>query len=400
MKINDDRFRQNPAIRRLRSSYVDSAMPAVVCALCVLATALFAYAGASPGPGQSSASGKPSHGGGSGGGLPYPSVSTVSQLIADINYANKAGGAITINLAPGTTFDLTSANNTTDGGNGLPVIGGATAVVLTIIGYGDTIERIAVISRYYTVKNPFRLFDVAAGASLTLDQVTLKGGSPSGSGGAILNHGTLNVINGSTLSGNGASSGGAIYNAGGTVTVSDSILSGDQTTGFGGGIYNASGTVTIGNSALSSNYAFSGGGIYNDGGKVAISNSSPSSNGARFGGGIYNNAGAVTVSNSTLSSNSAWHADYPWSGGDGGGIYNSGGTLTISSSTLSGNSADPNFGSGGGILNAGGTVTVENSSSITGNGAYLGPDVYNGGAVYLDGTSIIDLLYGNAAISF
>ena len=60
----------------------------------------------------SSASGKPPHGDGPGGGLPYPTASTVSQLIADLNYANSAGGAITINLAPGATFNLKSANNT------------------------------------------------------------------------------------------------------------------------------------------------------------------------------------------------------------------------------------------------------------------------------------------------
>ena len=63
---------------------------------------------------------KPPHGGGSGGGLPYATASTVSQLIADLNYANSVGGAITINLAPGTTFDLKSADNTTDGGTGCP----------------------------------------------------------------------------------------------------------------------------------------------------------------------------------------------------------------------------------------------------------------------------------------
>ena len=97
-------------------------------------------------PSLHAASSKSSHHGGSGGGLPfYATVSTVSQLIADINYANNAGGAITINLAPGATFDLKSAANP---GNGLPVIGGTKDVDLTIIGNGDTIERIAVISRY------------------------------------------------------------------------------------------------------------------------------------------------------------------------------------------------------------------------------------------------------------
>ena len=66
---------------------------------------------------RAQAAGKPSHGGGSGGGLPYATASTLNQLIADINYANSVGGAITIILSPGATFELTSANNTTDGGS-------------------------------------------------------------------------------------------------------------------------------------------------------------------------------------------------------------------------------------------------------------------------------------------
>ena len=41
-----------------------------------------------------------------GDGLPYPTAATVSQLVADINYADSVGGAITINLAPKTTFNL------------------------------------------------------------------------------------------------------------------------------------------------------------------------------------------------------------------------------------------------------------------------------------------------------
>jgi hypothetical protein len=353
-------------------------------------------------PVQSSASGKPPHGGGSGGGLPYAIASTVSQLIADIKYANSAGGAITVNLAAGTTFDLTSADNSTDGGNGLPVIGGTKAVALTILGNGDTIERIAVISRYYTVKNPFRLFDVAPGASLTIDHVTLRGGWLSGSGSAILNQGTLNVINGSTLSGNTAGNGGGIYNYGGTVTVSNSILSGNGASGDGGGICNAGGTVTIINSTLSGNGAFYGGGIYNDGGTLTVSNGTLYGNGARFGGGIYNIGGTITIKDSTVNDNSANHYDYPWYGGYGGGIYNSAGEVVIHHSALTGNAADPGledwFAVGGGIFNdSQGTVTVENDSHITEN--YY-DDVNNLSVLYLDLTSTIDILDGNSAISF
>jgi hypothetical protein len=238
-------------------------------------------------------------------GLPYPIVATVSQLIADINYADTTGGAFTINLTPHSTFDLKSVNNTTDGPNGLPVIGGTKPVDLTILGNGDTIERVSVTTKtHHGSTDYFRLFDVAPGASLTVDHVTLQGGS--GSGGAIYNRGTLKVINGSILSGN------------------------------------------------------SGGGISN------------------------NTGGTVAVSNSTLSNNS------------GSGISNTGGMVTVSYSTLSGNYALE----GGGIFNDG-TVLVENNSSITGNAVEygtFGPDVYNGGVLYLDSTSTIGGLDGNPAI--
>jgi hypothetical protein len=364
-----------------------------ITALC-MATPIRAETGRAPE--RPSASGKPSHDGG----IPYPTASTVSQLIADINYANKVGGAITINLAPGTTFGLKSADNTTDGGNGLPVIGATKVVELTIIGNGAIIERVGgyTISRR-GVSNGFRLFDVAVGASLTLDHVTLQGGWAYGSaGGAIYNQGTLNINNGCILSGNSAGAGGAIFNNGGTVTVNNSTVAGNRVTSVGGGIYNSGGTITVNNgSTLSGNGAASiGGGIYNSDGTATISASSLSGNSARFGGGIYNSGGTVTMSNgSTLSNNAAYHADYPWAGGDGGGIYNDTGTVTINSSILSGNTADVNFGTGGGIYNHGGAVAVENYSSITGN---TDSDVNNHSVLYLDSTSMIGILGGNSAI--
>ena len=69
------------------------------------------------------------------------SAASVSALIADINAANTAGGANTINLTAPTTspYVLTAVNNTTDGTTGLPVI--AANDNLTILGNGDTIER-------------------------------------------------------------------------------------------------------------------------------------------------------------------------------------------------------------------------------------------------------------------
>jgi hypothetical protein len=95
-------------------------------------------------------------------------AATVSDLIADINLANKDGGtADTITLTAPTTspYVLTGVDNKADGANGLPVIKKA----LTIVGNGDTIERSTASGT-----PDFRLFDVANAASLTLQNLTLQ----------------------------------------------------------------------------------------------------------------------------------------------------------------------------------------------------------------------------------
>ena len=73
--------------------------------------------------------------------LPRAAARTfASELIADINAANTAGGSNTIVLMANTTFDLTAVNNTTNGANGLPVI--VNRDTLTISGQGgDIIQR-------------------------------------------------------------------------------------------------------------------------------------------------------------------------------------------------------------------------------------------------------------------
>jgi hypothetical protein len=289
-------------------------------------------------------------------GLPYPTAATVSQLTADINYADTTGGAFTVNLQPSTTFALTTS--------GLPVVGGAKPVDLTILGNGDTIDG---LERGY--QSTGGVFNVAAGASLTLDHVTLQGGFAKYDGGAIYNNGGTVAINNSILRNNSAAGS-------------------DGAGGGGGAIDNERGTVTVSNSTLSNNSGLYGGDIYNLG-TVAISNSVLSNNTARRGGGIYN-FGTVTVSdNSTLSGNTCYlFFGDPDPESDGGGIYNWGGTVTINHSTVSGNSVDLTYGSGGGIDNLG-TLTVENYSSITRNTASYGADMYGDGVLHLDSTSTI-----------
>src|ERR1700756_2535040 len=62
-------------------------------------------------------------------------AASVSDLIADINAANAAGGTNTITLVAGTTYNLTAADNGIDNANGLPVI--TANDNLSIVGNGD-----------------------------------------------------------------------------------------------------------------------------------------------------------------------------------------------------------------------------------------------------------------------
>src|SRR5262249_22822494 len=83
-------------------------------------------------------------------------------------------GSNTIALVAGNAFTLTAVGNSTDGPTGLPVI--AAHDNLTILGNGDTVAR--------SPKGipAFRLFAVAGGAGLALENLTLQGGLAVGKG--------------------------------------------------------------------------------------------------------------------------------------------------------------------------------------------------------------------------
>ena len=261
-------------------------------------------------------------------------ASSVAELIADINAANAAGGSNTITLAPGSTFELNAADNTTGfDANGLPVI--AAGNDLTIVGNGDRIQRSAA-----TGTPAFRFFEVAIGGALALSNLTLANGlatpaptfGTSGEGGAIYNQGTLSL------------SGVTVENC---IARAQSALSHPA---LGGGIY-SSGMLTISDSALLNNQA-----LGNDG--QLSSFAFPYPGGAACGGGLFV-AGTATLTNTIVSSNLARggkgldggsvgntrKGGYSWPGGAGGdafggGIYaSSNATLTLRGTTVSQNTA-------------------------------------------------------------
>ncbi len=243
----------------------------------------------------------------------------VALLKFAITCANASPADDVINLT-NSTYTLTSADNSVDGGNGLPVIVDvATGGSLTIHGSGATIERDSGAPN-------FRILDVSSGANLTFDSLTLQNGGFVTDGGGILNYqGTLTVAN-SAFSGNSAYDGAGIYSvSGSTLTVINSTFSSNSASHDGGGIYSFNGSSLV----VSSSTFFGGS--------------------AQYGGGIFNYQALLKVMNSTFSGNSATY---------GGGIENLAGTLIVTNSTFSGNSATY----GGGVANdANGSATLNNA---------------------------------------
>ena len=370
-------------------------------------------------------------------------------LIADINAANKTGGTNTINLAGG-VYDLTAVNNTTNGANGLPVISGGgkktAADNLTIIGSsGAIIQRDPALGPSVS----FRLFDVASGGSLTLENVTLQSGLAFGSGaaadgGAIYNQGTL-TLTGATVQGNTAQG----SDGPGVVKIKNKFyvaLAGADAEG--GGIW-SSGTVkleggtTIGGTLPSQVNEAQGG----RGAPEQTAAQGAGAGGGGYGGGLYEAGGSVTMSDATLIGNQALggagHSKFGFAGNagnggaaSGGGLFVASGTLVMSNDTVEYNMAlggnggsgsgsgylgDGGTGSGGGVYVGGGTVTLQTVQLLSNNaqggeggnyhfteGVTLGAIEYDhgsggsglGGGLYVGGGAVTltgDTVTGNTA---
>jgi hypothetical protein len=369
-------------------------------------------------------------------------VTTVHDLIADINAANKAGGMNTITLAANTTFILTKVTDTTDGTTGLPLISAGDAV--TIVGNGDTIERSSASGT-----PAFRLFDVASGASLALDNITLQNGLEDGSGspaqgGAIYNQGSL-TLSGVTVQGNSAvgssganansskqngsngqdAAGGGVWSnatltvENGTLIKNNQALGGNGGNAFlnnrnegsfnsiggnggnasGGGVYMAGGTANLTGVTFSGNLAR--GGVGGDGFFILNTVVNAGRGGDAFGGGLSVAGTNVALSSDTLQNNEAQGANIGYGAngspnhgvGFGGGIFIASATVTLATNTVNSNT----FGAdnGGGIYIWSGTVTFCNDTvqSNTALGGY-GGGIYIASAatVYIDSFTVANTI--------
>ena len=313
-----------------------------------------------------------------------PSPTNSSQLRDDLAIADGSPGTYSITLSNLNSYVLDDTTGS------LPEI--APGVSLTINGDGATIAR-------SSTSSVFRLFDVAASGSLTLQNLTLTGGLALGNGtaaegGAIYSDGRLNLID-VTVQGNEAlgspgangtangspgtnAFGGGLYVAGGTVTMSGDVISGNTAVGgrggnagtgslggtggegYGGGLEVAGGTLASSDDTFTGNTVIGGAGGSGGGGSTG---GQGGAGGAGHGGGVEVTGGAVVLSKDMFTSNQALGGNggnngygdaslnVPPNGGTGGAAYGGGleanssiTSLILTNNTLSGNSADGGIG--------------------------------------------------------
>ncbi len=287
----------------------------------------------------------------------------VSSLVSAIQQANGASGPTTLNLAGGCTYALTQLNNSTNGGNGLPVI--TTSQPVTIEGNASTITR-----------NPsapaFRILQVGSGANVSINQLAITGG-------------LVNVNGGCRVFLAASCGGGVLVLAGGTLRVTNGAIVANTVSQFinptGGGIANL-GTLSLVRSVVRGNHA-----------------TTSMFGGAPVGAGIWNGStGSVHLNTTSVTRNSIVASQ-----GAGARLSNEGGTVTMQTTSVSSNGVNASGGhgplrpnaraSGGGIQNDGNltaTSVVIRANSVT-QAAQVGPlnNVACGGGI--DGTGTLNL---------
>lgn len=197
-----------------------------------------------------------------------------------------------------------------------------------------------------------RLFDLTAGADLTLDALTLEN-AQTGIGSAVRVTGASATLTNCVVTNN---TGTALYvTASGSLTLSGTLVSNNASTGGPGGMW-----VDFSN--------------------VAVSNTTFSGNSGTIGGAGYiytssDNSHTGTITGSTFSENS--------STGSGGALYVGSDTVTIDASTFSYNTSSYGLYGGGAIYAAGVSPgTIITNTSFTGNQA-TAPSGGDGGAIFV-----------------
>ncbi|MGB7970313.1 MAG: chitobiase/beta-hexosaminidase C-terminal domain-containing protein [Methanobacterium sp.] len=243
-------------------------------------------------------------------------------------------------------------------------------------------------SSNYTVinGNMGSVFNIALGVNVTICNVTFINES-SDNGGAIINQGYLTVNNSIFTNNTASSNGGSIYNDNrGYLTLINDNFTSNNAADFGGAIYN-DGILNINDCNLTNNVGAMGGAIYNYG-TLNTFNSNLDYNSACDGGAIVNEGNLVEsycnfTDNNAMCAGGAtiifndcnqevMNCNFTGNSATFGGVFVNYGNIEATSSNFSNNTA---MDWGGVIFNY--NAVKINFSSLIGNNANMGNDLYN-----------------------
>lgn len=314
---------------------------------------------------------------GSGGGIlnNENTILNVSRTLISGNSSSRAGGGI--ETLAGTVVklkDVNLDNNSTaanpGNGGGMHVTGAATVEVS-----GGTVNGNFAATEGGGLWNHIGTMSVAG---VTIDNNIAAGDAADNGGGGLfqLPGGSMTVFHNTVISNNQATgtagSGGGILNLG-TLKLLGSTVSNNTSNRAGGGLEATAGSfTTVTNTDFIDN---STGDAPGNGGAIHITGNADmdisggtyeGNTAAREGGAIWNGAGTMNVNRIVVRNNTA-SGDAADDGG--GGFFNQAGILNIRNSEIADNIADGASGSGGGIFNNENTTLNVRNSSITGNTA-------------------------------
>ncbi len=256
---------------------------------------------------------------------------------------------------------------------------------VTIVGNGASSTIINVVWSNNAFRD--RVFHVLAGASLSLQNLTIQGGDATmGFGGSVLSESTL-ALDHVNISGGQALEGAGIYSMGSlTMTDAEVYNSGSNGTTKGGGIHIAtSSSATLTRVNIHHNLALAGAGIYNAG-ILNYTDGNVSNNASVLtstGGGIHNHfLGTVHLNRVTVSGNQ---------GSMSAGIFNdenstlsAQGFMTLTNVTISGNISATN----GGFHNTG-YAELRNTTVASNIGGQVG-GIHNDGDLWIANSIVAD----------
>jgi hypothetical protein len=179
----------------------------------------------------------------------------------------------------------------------------------------------------------FRLFDVAAGGTLRLTDVTLRGGETLGFGGGVQVAGAFHASNVRFTKNNAGNGGGLSVASGASAGVVDSVFRENTTSAVGGGAIINLGQLRLRNSVLAENTApINGGGINTQSSGVTklVDSEVKLNTSGGLGGGL-SNLGATIIRRSKVVRNT---------GSGGGGIATASSQVKIRDSEIKRNVPD------------------------------------------------------------